>query len=266
MIIAAFFAIIILLILLASVVFRFISYITRPPDPKKAFNYGSKLANSSGKTFWIVVAHPDDAEWYAGGTLASLALKNRVILVMATSGEKGSNDDNLGAKREKLQLEAGEFIGYQRVVFLRFPDRGVQNHKEGLFKYLKRLAADEPPVAIFTFDFEKPHYIYRHEDHQAAGEVAIRFGKELGVPLFLFHSSKPDVIFDYQKVKDKKRKALQVLTNYGGRRRAGALKVLRVIFSFFGRNRIEMYGFKESFPEVGVEYGETFRLKLSNGN
>lgn len=256
------FAFLILLIVLVAILFRYISYLTRPSSPKKAFNYGSELAKSVGKTFWVVVAHPDDAEWYAGGTLASLALKNRVILVMCTSGEKGANDDNLGAKREKLQQEAGKIIGYQRIEFLRFPDRELQKHKQQLERYLKRLASYEPPAAIFTFDFEKPHYIYRHADHLAAGEVAMKVSKELKVPLYLFHTSEPDVIFDYEKVKDKKKEALQVLTNYGGRRRAGALRVLRAVFSFLGRNRIEMYGFKESFPEINIEYGETFRLKM----
>ncbi len=260
-IIAVILAFFILLILLASIIFRFISYLTRPSNLKKAFNYGSELAKSSGKTFWVVVAHPDDAEWYAGGTIASLALKNRVILVMCTSGEKGSNDDSLGAKREKLQLEAGKIVGYHRIEFLRFPDRELQEHKQDLFKYLKRLAVYEPPAAIFTFDFKKPHYIYRHPDHLAAGEVAMKAGEELGVPLYLFHTSKPNVIFDYEKVRHKKKEALKALTNYGGRRRRGALSVLRSVFSFLGRNQIEMYGYKEGFLQLGIEFGETFRLE-----
>lgn len=260
MIIAVVLALFTLIILLASLIFRYISYITRPYNPKKAFNQGSALAKFSGKTLWVVAAHPDDAEWYAGGTLASLALKNRVILVMSTSGEKGSNEGNLRVKREKLQLEAGEVIGYDQIKFLRFPDRELQKHKEDLFKYLKRLAAYQPPAAIFTFDFEKPHYIYRHPDHLAVGEVAIKAGRELKVPLYLFHTSEPNVIFDYGKVKDRKKKALQALTNYGGRRRAKALRILRRFFSFLGRDRIEMYGFKENFPEVGADYGEVFRL------
>ncbi len=256
------FAFFIFLISLVALLFRYLSFIARPSNPQKALNHGFDLAKSAEKKFWVVVAHPDDAEWYAGGTLTSLALKNRVILVMCTSGEKGSNDDNLGAEREKLQLEAGKIIGYQQIEFLRFPDRELQKHKENLFKYLKRLAVYEPPAAIFTFDFEKPHYIYRHSDHLAAGEVAMKAGKELKVPLYLFHTSQPNVIFNYEKVKEKKKKALQTLTNYGAWRRASALRFLRVIFSFLGRRRVEMYGFKESFPEDGVEYGETFRLVL----
>ncbi len=212
-----------------------------------------------GKNIWVVAAHPDDAEWYAGGTLASLALKNRVILIMSTSGEKGANDDNLGAKRENLQRKAGQIIGYSRIIFLHFPDRGLQKHKEELLRYLERLAEYEPPAVIFTFDFEKPHYIYRHADHLAAGEAAIKVGKELKVTLCLFHTKEPNLIFDYTQSKEKKKEALKILVNYGSSRRLGALRAVRRIFSFFRPEPFEMYGFKASFPEVGVEYGETFR-------
>lgn len=228
-------------------------------NPKASFEDGQRLSRAQGKTIWVVVAHPDDAEWYAGGTLASLALKNRVILVMSTSGEKGANEDNLGAKREDLQQKAGEIIGYARIIFLRFPDRSLQEHKEKLEMYLKRLARYEPPAVIFTFDFEKPNYIYRHPDHMAAGEAAIKVGKELKVLLCLFHTREPDMIFDYEKSKEKKKKALEILRNYGGQRRLNALKTLRRFFSFLHRERFELYGFKNSFPEIGVEHGETFR-------
>ncbi len=250
------------LVILAALIFRYISFLTRPADAQEAYRQGVKLAGSKGKTYWVVVAHPDDAEWYAGGTLAYLARQNRVILVMCTSGEKGADEDNLGRKRENLQLQAAELIGYSQVKFLRIPDRQLQEHQQDLYDYLKRLAVIAPPAAIFTFDFKKPHYIYRHPDHLSAGEVGMKTGKELKVPLYLFHSSQPNVIFNYGEVKEAKRKALSVLSNYGNRSRRGALRFLRSLFFLLGRDRIEIYGFKASFPEVGVEYSETYRLVL----
>ncbi len=250
------------LIFLTALIFRYISSLARPANLQEAYSRGVKLAGSAGKNYWVVVAHPDDAEWYAGGTLAHLARKNRVILVMSTSGEKGAEEDDLGRKRENLQLQAAKLIGYSRVEFLRFPDRELQKYQQELYEHLKRLAVHEPPAAIFTFDSDKPHYIYRHTDHLVAGEVVKKVDEELKVPLYLFHTSQPNVIFDYKEVKERKREALLILSNYSNRNRRGILRLLRGLFSLFGRDRIEMYGFKASFPEVGVEYGETYRLIL----
>ncbi len=43
------------------------------------------------KTVLVIAPHPDDAEFYAGGTLALWAQQgNRIILVTVTNGDKGS--------------------------------------------------------------------------------------------------------------------------------------------------------------------------------
>jgi len=56
----------------------------------------------------VVVAHPDDAEFMCGGTVAKMAVQGKeVSLLVVTSGEKGGDgsvgEDELGRIRPDLQ-------------------------------------------------------------------------------------------------------------------------------------------------------------------
>src|SRR5687768_13960537 len=76
-----------------------------------------------------VVAHPDDAEYWISGTLARLVRAgSRVVLVVASDGERGSNrvgSADLAATRRAEQRTAGGVIGYSEIVFLGQPDRAA---------------------------------------------------------------------------------------------------------------------------------------------
>ena len=102
-----------------------------------------------------LVPHPDDLEFYAGGTAISLAKHNKVIVLMGTLGDKGAGGwPCVAAVRKRLQLETAKIAGYSDVVFLRHPDQGLG------------------------------------EDHEAAGRTAAAVAMELGgVTLYLFSSS-----------------------------------------------------------------------------
>jgi LmbE family N-acetylglucosaminyl deacetylase len=253
--------ILLLLVLAAPYLLRpLFSYGNKPADLKKAKELGDELLAARNKTFVIVVAHPDDAEWYAGGTLASLAQNNKVVLVMGTSGEKGANTPNLGKLREQKQKEAGKTIGYSRIIFLRFPDRGLKNNQE-FRNRLHAIFEEEKPEAILTFDFTKPNYIYRHSDHMAAGDTALAVGKSFpGLKYYLFHSRATSVVVEFEPVKEKKRQALQIVSDYGPPSRHIGLRILRFLFQTRdGGEPFEWYGMRERYPEIGVQFGEVFR-------
>src|SRR5688572_13214388 len=63
------------------------------------------------------MAHPDDAEFMCAGTLARWAAEgNEVVLVLLTSGDKGSDDlamtpERLVETREAEQRAANEILG-----------------------------------------------------------------------------------------------------------------------------------------------------------
>src|ERR687885_2884766 len=76
----------------------------------------------------VVVAHPDDAEFMCGGTVARWAAEGtEIIYVLGTSGDKGSDNPQVASEqlmetREAEQREAARILGVKQVEFLRFPD------------------------------------------------------------------------------------------------------------------------------------------------
>jgi LmbE family N-acetylglucosaminyl deacetylase len=81
-----------------------------------------------GKTVLVVVAHPDDAEAFCGGTLAKLAqAENRVILAISTNGDRGSHDTGLCPTelveiRRWEQHRAQEILGIRESIWLGYRD------------------------------------------------------------------------------------------------------------------------------------------------
>ena len=76
----------------------------------------------------VIFAHPDDAEFLCSGTVARFTRHGyRVQYVLATSGDKGSNDpdatpEQLIATREAEQHAAADVLGIEEVTFLRHMD------------------------------------------------------------------------------------------------------------------------------------------------
>jgi hypothetical protein len=253
-------AILIFLILLFLIVilgvFPRLNAMSKPSNLKKAKKLGIELLGQRNKNVVVVTAHPDDAEWYAGGTIIQLAQHNRVILVVGTSGEKGANVNNLGKLREGLQIKAAKIVGYKKVIFLHHPDRGLINNKEyrkQLISIFKQYKAD----IAFSFDVKHEGYVYRHSDHEAAGSATEEISKYFPkTDFYYFSSSRNNVIVDFTAAKKKKAAALKILSSYGS---TGLISILRFL-PFRGR-RSDNFGQNQSFPKIGVKNGELFRLQ-----
>jgi hypothetical protein len=230
-------------------------------DPTAAKAAGDALLAIHDTTVVISVAHPDDCEWYAGGAAISLAKRNRVILLMGTSGDKGAAGwPGVAAVREKLQLETAKIAGYADVIFLRHPDQGLGQAaaypgevKAALEKY--------KPTVVLTFDTTDEGQGYRHVDHEAAGRTTAAAAQQLGgMTLYLFSSSAPDVIADYGPVADTKAKAMSVIGNYRIVNPFYRYLVAPVLSLGSGATSSHLsFGMRSSFPAVGVTYGEVFR-------
>jgi len=231
----------------------------RVADPAAAKAAGEALLASGETTTLIVVAHPDDVEWWAGGTAALLAERGPVVLVVATSGEKGDAGlvANLGSIREGLQREGGKLIGYSEVVFLRAPDGGLAS-ATAFPGQVEEAFARYRPGQVITFDVEKEAAGYHHVDHEAAGRTTAAVAEKLGgVTLYLMHTSAPDVLVDYSPVKETKAQAFKILTSY--RDRAPVVGWLNGILRSVMGPSAPTYGSKSAYPAAGIEYGEVFR-------
>lgn len=143
------------------------------------------MSDSNGSTslprVMGVFAHPDDPEFFCGGTFAKWAAEGRAItFVLATSGDKGSNDltmtsEQLIAIREVEERAAAAQLGVQEVIFLRYPDGELQPTLE-LRRQITRLIRLKQPDILVTNDptarWHGSHYI-NHPDHRAIGDAAL---------------------------------------------------------------------------------------------
>jgi len=124
----------------------------------------------------IIAAHPDDAEFGCAGSVANWTRENkRVIYLLCTSGDKGSNDPNtfpekLARQREQEQREAAELLGVEDVIFLGYPDQGLEDTPQ-LRKDIVRQMRIYRPDTIITMDPYRK-YIW-HRDHRICGQVVL---------------------------------------------------------------------------------------------
>lgn len=155
-------------------------------------------------------AHPDDAEFGAGATIARWAAAGaHVTVCVVTDGSKGSwNADedaqSLVARRTEEQRLAAQELGVQEVVHLGYVD-GALEYSMDLRRELARQIRLTTPDVVLSHD---PWQRYQlHPDHRATGFGAVDAvvdareplaQKDLGLPahrpmsLLLWSSDEPD--------------------------------------------------------------------------
>ena len=129
----------------------------------------------------VVVAHPDDADFVAAGTLAKWAREGwEIRLVVATDGSKGSDDpdmlpEQLISLRMAEQRAASAALGLAEVIFLGHED-GMLEDGPRLRRDLTRLIRLHRPRRVVTMDptvrWHNSGYI-NHPDHIAAGSATL---------------------------------------------------------------------------------------------
>lgn len=129
----------------------------------------------------IIMAHPDDVEFFVGGTVALWAAAGvEVTILLTTGGEGGSENRSLTGEqvraiRETEQRAAAQELGAARVLFYDEPDGDVTK----TLALRLRMVADIRrlrPQTVITFDPSCYHvwdsYI-NHPDHRATAEAAL---------------------------------------------------------------------------------------------
>lgn len=220
-----------------------------PKDPVLAQARG-ELFSRGGLSIMVLAAHPDDVEWYCGGTLArALSAGSKVTVVVATHGERGRGAPDPGALsaiRRREQEEAARIIGYTRVVFLDIPDREVSQARD-LKPRVAALWDEVRPDVVLTFDAVFPARPYVHPDHQAVGRAVLELLSEKRVQpavAYLFSSSSPDAAVDITPFVERKLAAIHAhRTQFG---------------ETGGRGAIEQNN--ASGKVTGITYAEIFRV------
>jgi len=124
----------------------------------------------------VIVAHPDDAEFLCGATVAKLCAEGWVVsYLLTTSGDMGSRDDKmsrptLSAIREREQVAAANVLGVKEVVFLRYPDGFYEDTAEARGRIVREVRRLKPDLVITWDPFRRT---FTHRDHRLTGQSAI---------------------------------------------------------------------------------------------
>ena len=127
------------------------------------------------KTVLVFAPHPDDAEFYAGGTLAGFAAEGaRVIIVTATDGSKGSftlAGEDLAAVRFEEAHRACQALGIEPPVMLDLTDFELDLLPPGYLRerFIYYLRLYRPDVLVAEDPYSEGE---AHPDHRAVAWAA----------------------------------------------------------------------------------------------
>lgn len=217
----------------------------------------------------VVFAHPDDAEFMCGGTVALWAREGTdVHYCVITDGAAGSNEpgatrEEMAIVREREQRAAAEVLGVKSLSFLGFRDGELEVNLETR-RAVTRVVRRVRPEVILAPDPQRlwsgSGYI-NHSDHKAAGALALsavmpdaptrlQFSELLGeglepfeIPNLWLSAEEPDTYVDIGKSIDIK---LEALTRHESQHGEASAPWVR--------ERARELG-----EQAGVEYAEAFR-------
>src|SRR5215216_2976066 len=137
----------------------------------------------SPQNILVILAHPDDPEFFCGATLAKWARAgHHITYQLLTCGDKGFNEstptgmtpDALCAIRHEEQLAAAKVIGAEAVHFMDCPD-GYLVPTIDLRRDVVRVIRKFKPDILVTCDPQTLFATYgiNHPDHRAAGQVTV---------------------------------------------------------------------------------------------
>lgn len=153
----------------------------------------------SPKVVLGVAAHPDDLDFFAGGTMASFARQGaEVYYLILTDGGKGSSDPAMTPKhlrdiRRREQREAAKVLGVKDVFFCDYQDGTLENTLDVRRDVVKVIRQLKPDVVV-TIDpselYAARQGVVNHPDHRAAGQATL----DATYPLARDHMSFPELL------------------------------------------------------------------------
>lgn len=220
----------------------------------------------------VIVAHPDDPEFGAAGTVALWAAQGaEVTYVIVTDGSKGSAEkamtrEKLVALREHEQTQAAAAVGVSNLVFLHQPDGEIENN-DHLRELIVRQIRTYRPDVLVTHDPTArivSNQRLNHRDHRTVGDATLDAVFPLArdrlnypnqeaeglephkvLDIFLIFSDKPNYWVDISSTIEQKIQSLQAHQS-----QTGHMEDLPEAIRERGRNVAE---------HVSFEFGETFR-------
>jgi len=124
----------------------------------------------------VIIAHPDDAEFGAAGSVARwIAEGKSIAYVLCTNGDKGTSDRTmtsveLARIRQQEQRDAARLLGVKDVVFLGMADQQLEEtpaFREEIVRLIRRF---RPQIVLSSDPYRR--YLW-HRDHRIVGQVVM---------------------------------------------------------------------------------------------
>ncbi len=125
----------------------------------------------------VVIPHPDDAEFWCGGTVAKWASEGASVhYLLCTDGGKGASDrqvaaEELAAMRRDEQQRAVVILGIKDVVMLGHPDGELEDTQEFRKELVRQVRRVRPEVVICPEPYRRN--LAWHRDHRITGQVTL---------------------------------------------------------------------------------------------
>ncbi len=123
-----------------------------------------------------IIAHPDDAEFGAAGSIAAWTAEGKtVVYVVCTGGGKGTSDRKVSPAdleriRQQEQRAAASVLGVSEVVFLGMEDQGLEDTREFRETLVRLIRRYRPEKVISSDPYRR--YLW-HRDHRIVGQVVM---------------------------------------------------------------------------------------------
>lgn len=182
----------------------------RPRDPELALMLGEELVSRPRRVL-ALTCHPDDLEFFAGGTLRRLALAGgEITAAVLTDGEKGGNRPALGAVRRMEQRRCAEILGYRRVEYSGLTDYGLPEDPR-LEREVARYFREVQPEVVLAFDPLELVPGMTNRDHKALGRAVADIARHYlgeGVRVYFYGTRNADALVDISPVIEDKIRAV----------------------------------------------------------
>ncbi|PRX03330.1 UNVERIFIED_ORG: LmbE family N-acetylglucosaminyl deacetylase [Actinomadura viridilutea] len=138
------------------------------------------LDDSDVRRVLAVMAHPDDVDFGAAGTIAGWTSRGiEVTYLIVTDGDAGGFDDSVGreemaALRRDEQRAAAACVGVDDVRFLGYPDGRVEptlDLRRAIARVIRQVRPDRVLMPSPERNYERIHP--SHPDHRAVGAAAL---------------------------------------------------------------------------------------------
>lgn len=139
------------------------------------------LPDSEIKRVLVVMAHPDDCDFGAGGTIAQWTSQGiEVSYCIITNGDQGGEESGIPVEemakvRQQEQRDAGKAVGVSQITYLNYRDGWLMPSIELRKEIVKAIRIAKPDRMVVQSPERNWERIYSsHPDHLAAGETAIQ--------------------------------------------------------------------------------------------